>query len=141
MNFGAIFNVALGNRGWGATGISKYIGRLFMAFGCFVTAIFPWWAFFAFLGTLFFFRVWEDSGWLDMATPGKHNWLKGFIRSSAILPHAFLITYLTSSSIPLIAGLAMVFLIPAIYYLASKQTKIDPVAISEIVVGALISTI
>lgn len=121
---------ALGNRGWGSAGVSKWAGVLLMTFGCVIAnpALAIWSP--VVFGLIVFFRIFASAPWLD-ATGGVNIWA-AIGRSTTILPLVLLAHILTGSS--LMMGLFFP-VIALFYYVAGKVYPPLCVELAELLTG------
>ncbi len=130
---------ALGNRTWGYK--YHFLGAVMMGEGLWLGRSYSLWALPVLILACFVFRVWSSHPWLHLYER-IGTWKAAILRTLWVMVVAGMVAYLDHNIWPLVRGLALVVLIPAIYYLAAIQNKIkDGIALSEFVSGAGIGLI
>ena len=141
-NIAAIALSAIGNRMWGSGKVPHWSGALVMAIAVVVALPTLWMWLPVFFGTVYLFRCFPTAPWLDiMSQPTTPTIIINAIKRGIwILPHAIVLYALTSNMDHLLVG-ACFPVIALIYYLAGKQTKVDPTVLAELTTGAYVGLV
>jgi hypothetical protein len=130
---------ALGNRLWGDSSMgyeTHWLGAVLMAYGITISHPAQWFLFPVFVAVMYLYRGASIAPELDMTKPGG-SWLDGSLRAILFIPIPLLMYWLDRREYHL-CETALFVLIPVIYWLAGRQTRVECVALAECLTGALI---
>ena len=128
---------SLGNRLWGEGKASHIIGLMVMSLGVVLHST-QWWHFPMFALTIFLWRFGSTRPWNDLTTYADASYWLGVLRGLYIIPYAIARHIAGASIAEYYLLLAGVFIVPTIYWLTSKQHRVEPVALAEFCAGALL---
>lgn len=130
---------ALGNRIWGAEAGKHWLGTLVMAYAIIIH--YPHlWKFTPIIALLvLLFRGISPRPLLD-EIHGPFSW-KALGRSALILPLSIGLYLMDKNILHLFEGIIYTIFITLIYHLSVKQNKVEPVALSELIVGGLVGSL
>jgi hypothetical protein len=137
-----IFFCGAANRLWGAAYGSRWQAVLIFSLGFVLANNLPIASYFLILPLFYFFRMFATASWLDLLSIPHSSWPIAFLRAAAVIPLVLLHYYYVSNVYIIAKGLAAIFLIPIIYFLAGKIKNVpDQTAIAEFCVGVLLGLI
>lgn len=132
-----LFLAALGNRliGSDTPKASNIYGYAFLSLGVWL-GLRQLWALPLILIGVMIWRMPSARPWLDMThTP---DWHEAVARGSYIVPLIALLYVVTNNPLYPLFGALLLWAVPIIYYLTGKQRRYEPVALAEILTGAII---
>ena len=130
--------IGLGNRGYGTSSALKLPGVILMSLGLIIGLSVPLWGLPVVVLLAWFFRLFSSRPWLHMTNPEKIAWIPALLRTTAILPLALFLCYLTISTVPIVLGIVAIPLIPTIYWVCGKVRPTQPIELAEILTGIVI---
>lgn len=139
---------ALGNRAWGSgamlpvfnTACPHWLGAILMATGLWLGKPYPLIALPLLFISVYVWRMFSSAPWLNLEV--GDDWSVAIGRNLPLMGIMALRMLFLPSMLSLGSGVfAMVIGIPAAYYLAGKQNKVDPTALAEFISGAFVGMI
>lgn len=134
---------AIGNRTWGIGYLPHFVGAIIMGIGLWENGPHPLIALPMLMFLAFAYRVFTSAPWLNMEDGAQgDDYDQAITRGILLIPIIVVETYLKVSLMPLVIGIACIFVfVPFSYYLAAKQTRIDATGLAEFVTGCFIGLI